>query len=292
MNTKHIFSALTILFMLLFASISHAQITFVMVNNSGDWSSTIPDQPWPGGTLPTASNIVEVLDNVVLTNDTTNAICMALDSQIYGTLQNGALVMAPGSTLIVGGALEGYGSQALGSLDATATNCTVIYEGNAFWATRTNYWNLVFAGWGDFYNGYQNGYNAQLITISGNFSLIGTNIPPDQTNLYSGCYVECGAGYNILGNLYVGQGSSWNCSTSMVEVMGHTTIDGGLLWDQAGGFGTNYFGGGLTILANTNNLVLTNGLNKLVARFTNGETLSINGVWNPAKTNIYMGSCI
>jgi len=289
MKTKQIFAALTVLSVLLFASIGHAQ-TFIQVTNSGNWSSTIPSQPWPSGILPTTNNIVEVLDNVILTNDMTNAACLALDSQIYGILQNGSVVMAPGSTLTVGGALEGYGSQTLGSLDATATNCTVIYAGNAFWATRTNFWNLVFSGWGDFYNGPQNGYNAQTMTIYGNFYVDGTNIPTDQTNGYTGCYVECGGWFNILGKLYIGQGSSFNCSTSVVEVMGPTIVDGGLLWDQAAGVGSNYFGGGLTILPNTNNLVLTNSRNALVQRFTNGENLTITGAYNPSKTNIYMGS--
>jgi len=289
MKIKQIFRALTILSMLLFTSISHAQITEVDVYNSGNWSSTVPNAPWPGGVLPTTNSFIEVYDNVVITNDITNAACMALDSS-FGTNQNGTVVMAPGSTLLVRGQLEGYGTQPLGNLIATATNCTVIYGGNSFWAKRTDYWNLVFSGWGDFYNGPQNSYPATLMNILGNFYVNGTNVPSDQTNGYTGCYVECGAGFNILGELYVGQGSSWNCSTSTIVVMGPTIIDGGLLWDQAAGFGTNYFGGGLTILPSTNNLVLTNHLDVLVQRFTNGETLSINGVWNPAHSNIFMGS--
>ena len=61
--------------------------------------------------------------------------------------------MAPGSTLYVSGQNEGLGTQSLGALNATATNCTVVYQGNSFWAKTTNYWNLVFSGWGDFYNG-------------------------------------------------------------------------------------------------------------------------------------------
>lgn len=242
MKIKQIFATLLTLSILLSASISHA-VNYISVYNSGNWSSTVTNAPWPNGVLPTTNDLVLVYDNVVITNDMTNAACMALSS-LYGTNQNGEVVMAPGSTLLVGGVLEGYGSQDLGSLIATATNCTVIYGGNSFWAKRTNYWNLVFSGWGDFYNGPQNGYPATPMTIYGNFMVNGTNIPPDQTNLYTGNYVECGAGYNILGKLYVGQGSSWNCSTSDVVVMGPTIIDGGLLWDQAGGFGTNYFGGG------------------------------------------------
>jgi hypothetical protein len=290
MKIKKFFSTLTILSVLLFTSISHAQVTFVKVYNSGNWSSTVPNAPWPGGVLPTTNNLVEVYDGVVITNDMTNAACMALDSTIYPTNRDGKVVMAPGSTLLVGGVLEGYGAQALGSLDATATNCTVIYIGNAFWAKRTNYWNLKFDGWGDFYNGPQNGYNQQDMTIFGKLEVNGTNVPSDQTNLYTGVDVECGANWNILGELYIGQGSSWNCSTSDIVVMGPTVIDGGILWDNAAGFGTNYFGGGITILPNTNNLDITNGSFVLTQKFTNGDYLTINGTYNPNQTNIYMGS--
>jgi hypothetical protein len=292
MKTKQIFAAFTILSILLLASISHAQVTFENVYNSGNWSSTVPDHPWPGGVLPTTNNIVEIYDGVVITNDMTNAICLAFDTFTYPTNHDGSVVMGPGSTLIVDGRspYEGYGSQAMGSLDATATNCTVIYEGNAFWAKRTDYWNLKFVGWGDFYNGYENGYGPTAMTIFGNLEVNGTNIPSDQANIYTGVDVECGAGWNILGKLYVGQGSSWNCSTSDIVVMGPTVIDGGILWDNAAGFGTNYFGGGLTILPNTNNLDITKGSYILTQKFTNGAYLSINGTYNPNQTNIYMGS--
>jgi hypothetical protein len=289
MKTKQIFLTLTILSILLFASISHA-VTFVKVYNSGNWSSTVPDHPWPGGVFPTTNNLVEIYDGVVITNDTTNAACMAFDTFLYPTNHDGSVVMGPGSTLIVGGVLEGYGTQSMGVFNPTATNCTVIYEGNAFWAKRTNYWNLKFNGWGDFYNGAQNGYDLENMTIFGNLEVNGTNVPSDQTNVFTGVDVECGAGWNILGELYVGQGSSWNCSTSDIVVMGPTVIDGGILWDNAAGFGTNYFGGGLTILPNTNNLDITGGSYELTQKFTNGDYMSINGTYNPNQTNIYMGS--
>ena len=145
---------------------------------------------------------------------------------------NGTVVMAPGSTLFVSGQNEGFGSQLLGALNATATNCTVVYQGNSFWAKRADYWNLVFNGWGDFYNGAQNGYPATPMTIHGNFFITGTNVPSDQPN-YTGCYVQCGDWVTVLGNLYIAASNTFDCSTSIVEVVGYTTCAGALF--NAGG---------------------------------------------------------
>lgn len=258
MKTKQIFTTLAILSILVFTSISYG---FITPTASGNWSSTNAGMPWPGGILPTTNDFVEVLNGIVITNDMTNATCQALDSTLDGG--NGTVIMTPGSTLIISGQNEGYGTQSLGILDATATNCTVIYQGNAFWAKRTDYWNLVFSGWGDFYNGAIPGYPTQPMTIYGNFIVNGTNVPPDQTNGYSGVYVECGDNFNILGNLYIGASNAWDCSIGIVTVMSNTTC-AGVLWDKDAVNGSNYFGGGLTILPSS--MLLTNVHNTLVSK--------------------------
>jgi hypothetical protein len=210
MKINRIFVALIL--PLLFASNSSVAYQYVDVTNPGNWnwSSTIPNQPWPSGTLPTTNSLVEVEANVVITNDLTNAVCMALDSSVNGV--NGTVVMAPGSTLIVGGALEGYGTEQLGALIATATNSTVIYQGNAYWAKRTDYWNILLSGWGNFYTG---SIPVDLvpppITIHGNFTVNGTNVPPDQTNNFTGVNVQCGTNLTVLGNLFVGASNFFDC---------------------------------------------------------------------------------
>ncbi|HVU07543.1 MAG TPA: hypothetical protein VHG89_03260 [Verrucomicrobiae bacterium] len=237
--------------------------------------------------MPTTNDLVEVLSGIVITNDMTNATCMALDSSEDGG--NGTVVMAPGSTLLVGGALEGYGTQNVGEFDASATNCTVIYQGNAFWAKRTDYWNLIFSGWGDFYNGAQNGYPITSMTIYGNFIVNGTNVPPDQTNLYTGVYVECGGDFTIDGNFYIGASNAWDCSVGNITVLSNT-ICAGVLWDKDANNGSNYFAGGLTILPSS--MILTNLNNTLVLKMgnTNVENLGPNGVYGPGNNGTYGGS--
>lgn len=287
MKKNQLFVALIILST--FLSVSTCRAVIYAATN-GYWSSTVPNQPWPGGILPTTNDWVEVDYGITITNDMTNAACMLLASTVDG---NGTVVMAPGSTLIVGGANEGYGTQTLGVLNAAATNCTVIYQGNAFWAKRTTYWNLDFSGWGDFYNGVQNGYPATPMTINGNFLVYGTNVPPDHTNgvlpIYSGVYVECGDDFTINGNLYIGQGSAWDCSVGKITVKGLTTC-AGMMWDKDAVNGSNYFAGGLTILPS--NLVLTNTQDALVSKlgWDGATNVGSNDVYGPGNAGVWMGS--
>jgi hypothetical protein len=289
MKKNQMFVALIILCLLLCVSTSRA-VNVIFAATNGYWSSTIPNAPWPGGILPTTNDWVEVNYGIIITNDMTNAACQLLDSGIDG---NGTVVMAPGSTLIVGGANEGYGTQGLGVLNAAATNCTVNYQGNAFWAKRTPYWNLIFSGWGDFYNGAQNGYPATPMTIYGNFTVYGTNVPPDHTNssssVYSGVYVECGDDFTINGNLYIGEGSAWDCSVGFITVKGLTTC-AGMMWDKDAVNGSNYFAGGLTILPSS--MVLTNISNTLVSKlgWINADNVGSNDVYGPGNAGIWMGS--
>lgn len=293
MKINQIVFALAMLSMLFFASISSA-VNLITVSNPGNWnwSSTVPNQPWPNGILPTTNDIVEVLDGVVITNDMTNAICQALDSS-QATGIGGTVVMAPNSTLYVSGQNEGLGTQSLGTLIASATNNTVVYQGNAFWAKRINYWNLDFSGWGDFYNGAQNGYPATPMTIYGNFIVYGTNVPPDHTNgtltVYSGVYVECGTNFTINGSLYIGQGSAWDCSVGFITVKGLTTC-AGMMWDKDSVNGSNYFAGGLTILPSS--MVLTNTQDALVSKlgWDGATNVGSNDVYGPGNAGVWMGS--
>jgi hypothetical protein len=292
MKTNNILAAITLLSNLLFASIGHTQ-TFIVATQSGNWSDTNPaTSPWPNGILPQTNSFVEVLDGIVITVDTTNAVCEALDST-QGNIENGTVTMAPGSTLTVYGQNEGYGTQSLGYLIATATNSTVIYIGNAFWAQRTDYYNLVFGGWGDFYNGAQNGYPITPMTVYGNMIVNGTNIPPDQTNLYTGVYVELGDDFTIKGNFYLNTNNAWDCSLSDFVVMGNTFC-AGYLWDQDAADGSNYFAGSFTVPPSS--MAISNLNNTLVQKYrgdneiTNGTTVIYGGLDLQTGTNWDMGA--
>ena len=291
MKIKQIFAAATTLSLLFFALTSHALTVEIDVTNPGNWnwSSTVTNQPWPNGILPTTNNYVEVYAGVVITNDTTNAACDYLESGDGG---NGTVVMAPGSTITIQGRNEGTGTATLtpGCFDPTATNCTVIYEGNAFWAMHTNYWNLVFAGWGNFFSGFVSAIDpGENMTIFGNWIVNGTNIAPDKLTSFSGVYVEAGTNITVLGNLYVGLSNSFNCSSYNIQVNGNTTIDGGLLYDQDATAGTNIFNN-LTI--NPSSVILTNPDWFIVTKMgnTNADNVGPTGVYGPGNEGSYMGA--
>jgi hypothetical protein len=289
MKIKQIFVALIILSMLFFATNSRA--TDIKAAGSGNWSSTVPNAPWPGGILPTTNDDVDVVSGITITVDTTNAVCQFIysDDEVAGYYQSsGTVTMAPNSTLTITGPFEGYGAQTLGVLNATATNCTVIYQGNAFWAKRADYYNLVFSGWGDFYNGAQNNYPSTPMNIFGNFIVNGTNVPSDQPG-YTGVYVECGDNFTVYGDLYIGASNAWDCSVGDITVMGNTTC-AGVLWDKDAVNGSNYFAGGLTILPS--NMVLTNVNNTLVSKlgWTGINNVGPNDVYGPGNAGVYGGS--
>jgi hypothetical protein len=284
MKINNILAAIALLSGLLFASISQAQPSYWAPIRSGNWSDTnAATSPWSNGITnilaPGTNTIVEVDDNIVITVDVTNAVCEILDSlAVLTNIGTGTVIMAPNSTLTVYGKNEGYGTQSLGYLIATATNCTVIYRGNAFWAQRTDYYNLVFAGWGDFYNGSQNGYPITPMTVYGNMTVNGTNIPSDQPG-YTGVYVELGGDFTIMGDFYLGTSNAWDCSLSDFVVMGNTFCEG-FLWDQDAADGSNYFAGNFTVPPSS--MAITNIRNTLLQKYNSDNT-------NAPVTVIYGG---
>jgi hypothetical protein len=290
MKTKSIVVSISILSSLFFTSISYASI---VATQSGNWSDTnVATSPWPNGILPQTNSIVEVKDDIVITVDMTNAVCGALDSSVLGILENGTVTMAPGSTLTVFGQNEGFGTQSLGQLNATATNCTVIYLGNAFWAQRTDYYNLVFGGWGDFYNGSIPGVPVITpMTIYGNMVVNGTNIPPDQINGYSGVYVELGGDFMVMGDFYLATSNAWDCSISDFVVMGNTYC-AGLLWDKDTANGSNYFAG--NFMVPPNNMAITNLNDTLLIKYNSNSSNTVSTLYGgldlQSGTNWYMGS--
>jgi len=204
----------------------------VTVMNSGDWSSTTPDAPWPGGVLPGTNDSVEITAGVVITVD--------VDATIGFLYGDGAALMSPDVTLTVLGDTAGaYGTHQLASFDASAAGNTVIYRGNSFWAKRTDYYNLEFAGAGDFYNGPIPGSAAVPMHIAGNMTLSGTNVA-----------VQQGADISINGNLsMLGATNKWDTSSFNLVVGGDTSVTGtrALLVDLDGASGTNIFEGNVTV---------------------------------------------
>ncbi|MFZ0827007.1 MAG: hypothetical protein WAO02_06265 [Verrucomicrobiia bacterium] len=235
MKTKQIIAVITILSIWLFTSISRA--ADITATGSGNWSSTVPDAPWPGGIVPNITNDdVDVEAPFVITNDNYAQI-----QYIYGS---GTVVMAPGSTLnVVGDPLGAQGTFQLATLDTSAPSNTVIYSGNSFWAKHQNYYNLVFDNATtnpyDFFNGLVNSQDpAFAMTIAGDMTVNGK------------VKVQEGADFTINGNLILGTNGTWDCSSFNLTVTSNLTV-GGLMLDLDGANGYNYFGGNVIVTSSS-----------------------------------------
>lgn len=212
--------------------VSSSQAADITATGSGNWSSTVPDAPWPDGIIPGTNDSVDVESPFTITVDS-NTTCAFL----YGS---GTVTLAPGVTLdILGDTAGAQGAQQLAVLNATATDCTVHYHGNPFWAKRTDYHHLIFSGAGDFFNGIIPGSGAVPMNIAGNMLISGTNV-----------WVQQGADITIGGNLTItGATNKWDTSSFYLTVKSNTSITGlrALLIDLDGALGSNYFTGSMTV---------------------------------------------
>lgn len=226
MKTKTI---LSLLLLALSTVLNHAADIAAVA--SGDWGDT---NVWETQSIPATNDSVYIAVGFnVLVNS--NATIAFIDGP-------GTVTMGAGATLnVLGDPLGAYGTQTLGLLDTTAPGNTVNYQGNAFWAKRQDYFNLVFSGAGNFFNGAIPGYSAVPMYIAGDMTLSGTNVA-----------VQQGADIVIGGNLSIlGATNKWDCSSFQLTVTSNTIIGGvrGLMVDLDGALGSNYFGGNVTVAA-------------------------------------------
>jgi hypothetical protein len=231
MKTKQIFTVLTILSLVLFASMSRA--AWITAINSGSWGDT---NVWDSGTVPGTNDFAEIDPGYNITVDT-NAIVQYI---IGNGAAGGTVTMAANSTLeILDSSVSG--TFELGLLDASASGNTVIYYDNPFYAKRQNYYNLVFnnttTNLNDFFNGLVSSQiPATAMTIAGDMTVIGKT------------KVQQGDDFTINGNLILTSNASWDCSSFNLTVKSNLTLGAGaLMVDLDGALGSNYFGGNVIV---------------------------------------------
>lgn len=207
-----------------------------LATNSGDWSSTITNDPWADGLVPTNTTDVEIDPPAVVTVDVTNAIC----DSVVG---NGELDMAPNTVLAITGQNNGgFGADQLLVFNATNSGNTVIYQGNSHFCRFTNYYNLSLLGFGTLYNGNVGDppNNGAPMTIYGNL-VIAVGGAGQTTN-----GVQLANNMTIGGNFSLGTNCGFDASVAHFTVLGNTTVDGSLQ-DKAGGPGLTDVFSNLTI---------------------------------------------
>jgi hypothetical protein len=197
MKTKQVLVVLTILFALSFGV---SQAATIVATGSGNWSSTTPNAPWPGGVVPLSTDNVTVNTPNNVTVDTTVTV-----DYIGGS---GTVTMAPNATLNVTGTTGG-GGITNATLNATATGNTVNYQGNTYFTKYTTYYNLIWSGYG--------GPFASAFTVLNDFTMSGSN---------GG---QAGSGGLIVGHdLNIGPACAWDMSCPSFIVTNNTIISGRL----------------------------------------------------------------
>ncbi|MBS1741980.1 MAG: T9SS type A sorting domain-containing protein [Bacteroidetes bacterium] len=116
----------------------------ITVTGNGNWSSTTPDAPWPGGVVPTATDDVTIGDGFTVTVDNTSATCNNLTigqgtsgiltwvgGAVAATLKvNGDLTVAANGTFNAG---IGTGTKSLnigGSTTGSTANGNLVVNGS------------------------------------------------------------------------------------------------------------------------------------------------------------------
>src|SRR5882757_7618146 len=99
MKTKTVLAALTVLSVLFLASNGHTAT--ITAAGSGNWSSTTPGLPWPGGVVPAST------DNVTV--NTPNNVSVDGIQTIDYISGSGTVTMAANATLNVTGTTGGTG---------------------------------------------------------------------------------------------------------------------------------------------------------------------------------------
>lgn len=235
MKMKQIFSALALLSGLLAAPLSHAAWITAIAN--GHWEdATI----WDSGTVPGIDDFAEIDPGFTVTV-ATNAIVQYI---IGNGAAGGTVIMAADATLAITDPTGAYGTDQLGTLNASAPGNTVVYACNPFWAKECNYYNLTF-------NFTNNPPPASIVNFN-NFSRHGATpmtIAGDM-NVIGNIRVQEGADITINGNLVLATNASWDCSVANLTVLGDLTLTtSALLLDLDGANGANSIGGNVTVAA-------------------------------------------
>jgi hypothetical protein len=241
-SMKTTFVAKPVIFLLLSLLASLCQAADITATNSGNWSDT---NIWSGGVVPGANDDADIQGGVNVVVDTNVTVQFIYDS--------GTVTMGPNSTLVI--TTDNSISSGTG-LNATASGNTVMYTCNPFNARVCNYYNLILnnTNWTpptlsylSHYENFNNFYSSSVstatpMTVYGNMTLMGY-VKVQEANV-------AGVPINIGGNLTIGSGCAWDCSSGTLNVTSNLYLCG-LLEDLDGANGSNNIGGNVLVMGPT-----------------------------------------
>jgi hypothetical protein len=228
----------TVLTALLFAAAAGAAT--VTTTGSGNWDSTTPNAPWPGGTPPQPTDDAVISSGNTVTVDVpetvgslqVNGVCnnnsvLSVETSsntnttgaIFGS---GTFTQGVDAVLNVAGGTVNYSPPgSIATLNATAPGNSVNYTGNPFLAKRQSYFDLTFSGTGNWYNGSVPIDPGGPVTIGGTLNLTGKGL------------VQLGNNMTINGDLNIGSNFTYDPSCFYMTVVSNTYV-GGTLIDLCG----------------------------------------------------------
>ena len=211
----------------------------ITTGGSGNWSSTTPNAPWPGGTLPTAADDVIIAKNHTVTLDTTAAVALTVTLNVgtTGADVGGRLVAsaANNSKLIVQRGITCSGASGGSGTYSSYINLDVSSAPTITCEIRLNASNTTGTGFG--------------LSISGNFNLRGahrkrwTRIDGALTaNSSTSCVVDDATGWRVGDRLAFASTSAYN-ATPRTDLVTIATITPGpgttatITWTDGAGTG-------------------------------------------------------
>jgi hypothetical protein len=236
MKTTVLFKTLTLLGISLSVALCQGQtFTLITAAQSGNWSDP---NTWTGGIVPGVSNSVDIEGGIEVMVDT-NVTLGAIEG--FGTV-----TMVTNSTLVL---LQDPMINATITLNATASNSTVIYTGNPYNAYVCDYYNLWLAN-----TNWTPIPPYDVAEDFNNFASATASTPTPMTiygNMYVLGYIKVqganvkGVAITVNGNLTIGSGCAWDTSTGTLIVQSNLYLGGCL--EDLDAAGSNYIGGNLVI---------------------------------------------
>lgn len=104
---------------------------------SGNWTSTTPNAPWPGGTVPTSADTVTIANTHTVTLDNTTCVALSVTVSNGGTLT--CATGASSSLTVQNGITQATGSNITLDVSSDVTKTCTITLNNVRAAAASNY---------------------------------------------------------------------------------------------------------------------------------------------------------
>lgn len=236
MKTTLAAKTVTILFLSLLASLCHA--ADITATNSGNWSDT---NIWMGGVVPGENDDADIQPGVNVLVDTNVTIQFIYDAGTVTMGQNDTLIITTDTSI-----------SAETTLNATTPGCTVMYTCNPYNTRIVSYYNLILnnTNWVppaspylyhyEDFNNFANAFvtTATPMTVYGDMTIMGY-VKVQEANV-------AGVPITVNGNLTIGSGCAWDCSSGTLIVKSNLYLCG-MLEDLDGANGSNYIGGNVVV---------------------------------------------